>query len=238
MNWDDLRLVDAAARTLSLSAAARTLGLSQPQLSRRLRSFEDRIGARLFDRTPRGLRPTAAGARLIPLAADMRGAADAVRRAQPDLASAALNTVRLSVDEVRERLVLERLPDVLARAPGVTLEIVCAHLHADHMQRETEIQLRSCLPETDSLIARRVGGVAYALYGAASATARAVRRGVASRSTLDRLCAGSALVSGANAVDGGAFRSTAGAVGQHHDGRADGGGGGRRLGARAGVHGR
>ncbi|MDN3719261.1 LysR family transcriptional regulator [Roseibium salinum] len=66
MNWDDLKLIDAAARHRSLSGAAKALNLSQPQLSRRLKGFEERIGARLFDRTPTGLKPTEAGARLIP----------------------------------------------------------------------------------------------------------------------------------------------------------------------------
>lgn len=175
MNWDDLRLVDAAARSMSLSAAASSLGLSQPQLSRRLRRFEETLGARLFDRTPQGLRPTRAGRKLIPLAAAMRDAADAVGRAAPDLPEAALSVVRLSVDEVRERFLTPRLPWLMARCAGVTFEIVSAHLHADHLRRETEIQLRSCLPETDQLIVRRVGAIAYAVF-AAPALAEADQR--------------------------------------------------------------
>ncbi len=83
MNWDDLKLVDAAARMRSLSGAAKALDISQPQLSRRLKSFEDRIGARLFDRTPTGLKPTDAGLRLIPLADDMRKKAEAAARILP-----------------------------------------------------------------------------------------------------------------------------------------------------------
>jgi DNA-binding transcriptional LysR family regulator len=42
MNWDDLKLIDAAARMRSLSGAARALDISQPQLSRRLKGFEDK----------------------------------------------------------------------------------------------------------------------------------------------------------------------------------------------------
>ena len=41
---------------------------------------EDQIGARLFDRTPSGLKPTEAGLRLIPLAEEMRKKADAACR--------------------------------------------------------------------------------------------------------------------------------------------------------------
>ncbi|MEO1328098.1 MAG: LysR family transcriptional regulator [Pseudomonadota bacterium] len=165
MNWDDLRLIDAAARARSLSAAAKAVGVSQPQISRRLRQLEESVGARLFDRTPQGLRPTAAGERLIPLAARMREAADAVARVGASLAEDGLATVRISVDEVRERFLTRRLPALRAALPDVALEIMSAQIHANHETRETEIQLRSCLPESETLIVRRLGGIAYAVYG-------------------------------------------------------------------------
>ncbi len=166
MDWDDLRIFDAAVRAGSLSRAAGALGLSQPQVTRRLRAFERRLGARLFDRTARGLRPTRAGERLIPLAAEMRAAADAVHRVLPDLADDRLSVVRIAVDEVRGRLLTDHWSDLAARLPDVALEIVSSHAYADHTLRETEIQLRSCLPERASLIVRRLGTMAHAVYGA------------------------------------------------------------------------
>ena len=106
MNWDDLQLFEAAAIMRCISAAARTLGLSQPQLSRRLRHFEDQMGARLFGRTPNRLMLTPAGERLLPLASEMKKSADAVRRIQPDLASRTRRVVRISLDEVRQQLLM------------------------------------------------------------------------------------------------------------------------------------
>ncbi len=165
MNWDDLRLIDAAARMRSLSGAAKALDLSQPQLSRRLKRFEDRVGARLFDRTPTGLKPTEAGLRLIPLAAEMRKNADAASRVLPDLSGSALKVVRVAVDEVRARILTDSFCDLTALLDGVELEIISSHLHADHQSRGIELQIRSCLPETDTLIARKVGDLAYGVYG-------------------------------------------------------------------------
>lgn len=164
MHWDDYRVVDAAARARSLSGAAKMLGLSQPQLSRRLRHFEEQIGVRLFDRSPSGLKPTPAGERLIPMVADMRVAADAIERARGDVASHAMVTVRIAVDEVRERLLTRRLGLLTEALPGIELEIVSAQMHANHAVRETEIQLRSCLPESETLVARRLGHIAYAVF--------------------------------------------------------------------------
>ena len=167
MNWDDLKLVDAAARMRSLSGAARSLDISQPQLSRRLKSFEDRIGARLFDRTPTGLKPTEAGLRLIPLAEDMRKNAEAASRILPDLSGSALKVVRVAVDEVRARVLSDRFAELTELMQGIELELISSHLHVNHQSRSIELQIRNCLPETDTLIARKIGDLAYAVYGSA-----------------------------------------------------------------------
>ncbi len=167
MNWDDIQLFEAAASAGSLTGAAKKLKISQPQISRRLRQLETSIGARLFDRTPQGLLPTRAGEKLIPLARDMRVAADAVARVEPDLANMAMGVVRIDVDEVRARFLTLHMPELLAQLDGIEIEICENHFHLNHTQRETEIQLRSCLPDSETLIARRLGILSYALYGSA-----------------------------------------------------------------------
>lgn len=61
----DLQVVLALAQAGSTARAAASLHLTQSAVSRGLLLVEDKLGVRLFERTPRGLRPTAAGARLI-----------------------------------------------------------------------------------------------------------------------------------------------------------------------------
>jgi DNA-binding transcriptional LysR family regulator len=165
MNWDDLRIFDAAAASGSVSAGALTLGLSQSQMSRRLRDLEDQIGARLFDRTPQGLRPTTAGARLIPLTENMRKAADVIVRAKPDLASEQTTVVRISVDEIRQHFLTKHINALSAGLIDVQLEIFSGHEHLDHESRMTDIQVRSCLPNSETLIAKRIGETGYGIYG-------------------------------------------------------------------------
>jgi DNA-binding transcriptional LysR family regulator len=168
MNWDDLKLVDAAARMRSLSGAAKSLDISQPQLSRRLKAFEDRIGARLFDRLPSGLKPTEAGSRLIPLADDMRRKAEAAERVLPDLSGSSLKVVRIAVDEVRAKILTDMVPLLNDRLQDIELELISSHNHVDHQSRSIELQIRNCLPETDTLIARKLGDLAYGVYGSRS----------------------------------------------------------------------
>jgi len=164
MNWDDLRVFDAAARMRGVTAAARTLGLSQPQMSRRLRRFEDQMGARLFDRTPNGLMLTPAGEKLLPIAKNMREIAENVERVQPELASSSQKVVRISLDELREHFIARHLGWLQQQIGNVEIELYSAQTHLNHASRETEIQLRSCLPESDTLIARKVAQITYNVY--------------------------------------------------------------------------
>ncbi len=114
MNWDDLRVFDAAARMHGVTAASRVLGVSQPQMSRRLRAFEDKMGARLFDRTPNGLMLTPAGEKLLPLAQQMRLVAEGVERVRPELAQNQRRVLRISLDEVRENFITTHLKELMA----------------------------------------------------------------------------------------------------------------------------
>lgn len=61
----DLELVLALSVAGSTAAAAGSLHLTQSAVSRALAQAEDRVGARLFERSPRGLSPTKAGERLL-----------------------------------------------------------------------------------------------------------------------------------------------------------------------------
>src|SRR5438876_3287311 len=56
-----LALIVAVADTGSVSAAAKSLSVSQPAVTAQLRSAEQTLGQRLFNRTRSGLVPTAAG---------------------------------------------------------------------------------------------------------------------------------------------------------------------------------
>src|SRR5215208_4647260 len=60
----ELRAFCAAVDLGSLGRAARLMRLSQPALSKRLRTLEALAGAKLLERSPRGVTPTPAGRRL------------------------------------------------------------------------------------------------------------------------------------------------------------------------------
>jgi DNA-binding transcriptional LysR family regulator len=67
LNLDGLRYAQAVAITLSFSAAARSCGVSQPALSNSIAKLEERLGDKLFDRSTRGVKPTAFGLLILPM---------------------------------------------------------------------------------------------------------------------------------------------------------------------------
>ena len=94
----DLEYVAAIARERNITRAATSLHMAQPALSQSLQRIERRLGVRLFDRTSRQLRPTAAGA---VLAAEAVGVLEQVRRAvdRTRVAGGLPQVVRIHVSE-------------------------------------------------------------------------------------------------------------------------------------------
>ena len=143
----DLRLVryfTAVAEHQHFGRAAASLRIAQPSLSRQIRSLEQQLGARLFDRTPQGARLTEAGEVFLPRArALLRSAAQAaaatraaaqpsritigytpgliitpavrnVRHQHPD---ADVQTLHLEWNEPREALLDHRVDAAVTRLP-------------------------------------------------------------------------------------------------------------------------
>lgn len=61
MDLRRLKYLVAVADEGHITRAAAELGIQQPPLTRQIRTLEDELGVRLFERLPRGMRPTEAG---------------------------------------------------------------------------------------------------------------------------------------------------------------------------------
>lgn len=167
LNWDDLRTVLAIAEQGTLSGAAARLRISHPTLSRRLRQIEQRLGTRLFERTPSSLRLTAAGEDMRQLALRLRDdiAALECRIGGRDTDSG--GPIRLTApDAVSEYLLPGILAELCLENAGMTIDLVVSNEVLSLAQRAADIALRITGNPTETLRGRRVGTVAMAVYAA------------------------------------------------------------------------
>jgi DNA-binding transcriptional LysR family regulator len=165
LDWDDLRLVMAVAEEGAISRAARRLRLSHPTLSRRLRLMEERLGTRLFERTPTACRPTQAGEEIRDLAARMGDeiAALEARLAGRDISIS--GSVRLTApDAVTDYLLPGMLAEVCRERPELLVELVVSNQTLSLAERAADIALRVTNAPDPALKGRRVGTVAMAVY--------------------------------------------------------------------------
>jgi DNA-binding transcriptional LysR family regulator len=109
----------------SLTAAADELGYAQPSVSEQVRLLEQGLGAALFRRVGRGVVPTEAAEALRPHAERTLASVDAGRRAVSAVAGLTTGTVRFGTfGTARLYFGAQLVSDVLARAPGVRVELV------------------------------------------------------------------------------------------------------------------
>lgn len=165
LEWTALRDFLAVAEAGSLSAAARRLGVSQPTLTRRMAALEERLGAELFLRTPRGLELTDAGEAILEPARHMEQEARAVEVAVTGRDRALAGPVRITATE---GLAIDWLTPELAvfqrSHPEIEIQFLIRNTNVNLLEREADIAVRLGRPRQVDLVARRVGDLAYGLY--------------------------------------------------------------------------
>ncbi|MCC7082272.1 MAG: LysR family transcriptional regulator [Burkholderiales bacterium] len=120
----DLEYFAVIAEHGNLRRAADTLGMSQPALSKSLRRSERWAGAKLVERTPKGIRLTDLGTALSAGAKRLRLSFDDLQREIHDLSSGRTGCLRVGTDVYSAEHVLPQVSIAFIRhAPKVTLKI-------------------------------------------------------------------------------------------------------------------
>ncbi len=175
-DWSLIQSFLAVAEAGSLSGAAARLGRSQPTLGRHVRALEHSLGAELFQRHPRGLRPSALGARLLPEARRMRDAMQMIELTAAGQSQRLEGSVRITASMFVSQYLL---PPVLARIrmaePAIQLELVPSDSTENLLFRQADIALRMYRPTQLDIIARHVTSFDLGIFAARSYLERAGR---------------------------------------------------------------
>src|SRR5262249_40743537 len=137
---------------------------------------------RLFDRLPDRFVLTAAGEELLADAQAMERSAESIDRRSAGLTDTAQGTVRISAGEAMTAFLAQHLPRLRENLPSIEFELIASNMLANLSRREADLLIREQVPDLASIVVRRLGRVAYAVYGA-----RDFRVANAARETLRRL---------------------------------------------------
>jgi DNA-binding transcriptional LysR family regulator len=154
------------------SAAARALRMTPSAISKLVGRLETRLGARLVNRSTKGLQFTPEGRlfydRSVRLLADL----DEVERSVAE-AEAPSGKIRVSANiPVGRRLLLPIVPAFLEAYPKLSLEISLTDQVIDLIEQRIDVALRSGPLKSSQLVARKLGAVRMMIVGSPGYLAR------------------------------------------------------------------
>lgn len=179
LDWGDVRIFLAIARSGSLGAAARLAGQTQPTMGRRLRALEAAVGHTLFQRTREGFVLTDEGSAVMLYAERMEDEALAFTRALSGKEQQLTGTLRISSSDWFGIHVLTPVfARFLDRHREVSIELVTDSRRYNLARREADLVFRITPFDEADVIQRKLMHVDYALYGRADRVAAWLAQGV------------------------------------------------------------
>jgi DNA-binding transcriptional LysR family regulator len=158
----------------SMLGAARRLGAQQPTLSRQVAQLEAQLGAPLFERTGRGVAPTALALSVADAARRMAEGADAFALSAAGRRGVAGGTVRITTSDVAAVWLLPPLlAELQVQEPQIQVELVASNGLTNLLRREADIAVRMVRPAQASLVARKLGDIRIVAAAHQSYLARA-----------------------------------------------------------------
>jgi DNA-binding transcriptional LysR family regulator len=168
MDWDKLRIFQAAAEAGSFTHAGETLGLSQSAVSRQVSALEGDLGAPLFHRHARGLILTEQGETLLKAVHDVSMKLEAVRSRLIDSRDKPSGDLRVTTTlALGANWLSSRLGEFADLFPEVKLQLLLSDDELDLGMREADVALRLREPMQPDLIRRRLFTVHFHAYASA-----------------------------------------------------------------------
>jgi DNA-binding transcriptional LysR family regulator len=165
MNWDDVRIFLAVARTGQILAASKRLGLNHATLSRRLTSLEEALKTRLFIRRTNGCELTTEGEVFLASAERMETEMLAAQASLGHTDTAIAGTVRVGApDGFGVSFLAPRMGRLIERHPSLKIQLVPVPRSFSLSQREADIAITLERPEQGRLVSSKLTDYTLGLY--------------------------------------------------------------------------
>lgn len=171
---DALRLFTAVAELESFTRAAERMGLTPGAASKQISALEERLQARLLERTTRSVRLTDAGRALLDRVRPWLSEYEAIENGLAAETAAAAGVLRVAsaVDFGSARLA-EAVTRFMERWPGVDVRLDLADRMVDPVDEGYDVAVRIGHLQDSSLIAKRLADAPMALVASAEYLAAA-----------------------------------------------------------------
>lgn len=171
MDWDDLKVFLAVARNGTTRKAAFELGISASTINRRLASFEESLGTRLFDRFSHGYELTEGGEEMLDRAKRIERSVHDIERDLTGLDSNTGGVIRITVASgLLNFLLMPYLKKYGDDHPDTVIAINSTSHFVDLAMREADIAIRLTNNPNEhlpaSLFGRHVTDARKAVYHA------------------------------------------------------------------------
>jgi len=165
MNVDDLRLFVRVAELGTLSSVARERDVAVSQISRTMSQLEAHCGVQLLRRTTHGLSLTAEGEVFLGYCRNIAQTLDELDGEFTSRARSVRGVVRVAVSaNMAQHVLVPSLPALVARHPGLTIELQVSDALVDMSRDGIDIAIRTGSTQTEEVIARQIGSHGRRLY--------------------------------------------------------------------------
>lgn len=159
-NFSDIVAFVRVVEAHSFVAAAQTLGMSPSAISKAVSRLEERLGARLLNRTTRSLSLTDLGTGFYDRCREALGQLDLAENEVSESRGVPRGKLRVDVpNSLGRRLIVPALPRFIQQNPELTVQMSMNDRLVDLVQEGIDAALRVGTLSDSSLIARRVGNL-------------------------------------------------------------------------------
>ncbi|HWK74624.1 MAG TPA: LysR family transcriptional regulator [Povalibacter sp.] len=156
-NFSDIVAYVRVVEAHSFVAAAQTLGMSPSAISKAVSRLEERLGARLLNRTTRSLSLTDVGSSFYERCRDALGQLDHAESEVSESRGVPRGRLRVDVPvSLGRRLIVPALPRFIAQYPEISVQMSMNDRVVDLVQEGIDAALRVGNLSDSSLIARRI----------------------------------------------------------------------------------